>query len=130
MKSIRITPQSLKTAQDALSKLPCDGSMEIVIREYKKHRSLQQNRLMWKLINEVSEKVIWYGEKLTPENWKDVLTASLKKQTVVPGIDGGFVVCGTSTSKMTVKELNELIELTIAFGTQQGVKFSAQDGYY
>ena len=85
---------------------------------------------MWKLINEVSEKVIWYGEKLTPENWKDVLTASLKKQTVVPGIDGGFVVCGTSTSKMTVKELNELIELTIAFGTQQGVKFSAQEDDY
>jgi hypothetical protein len=53
------------------------------------------------------------------------LTAALKKQKVVPGIEGGFVVIGARTSKMTVPEMTELIELSTAFGTQQGVKFRA-----
>jgi len=34
-------------------------------------------------------------------------------------------VIGARTSKMTVAEMNELIELATAFGTQQGVKFRA-----
>lgn len=88
-------------------------------------RSLNQNRMMWANLEDIAQQVIWYGVKLTKEEWKDVLTAALKKQKVVPGIEGGFVVIGARTSKMTVPEMTELIELSTAFGTQQGVKFRA-----
>lgn len=88
-------------------------------------RSHEQNRLMWANLADIANQVVWYGHKLHKEEWKDVLTAALKKQKVVPGIDGGFVIIGARTSKMTVAEMNELIELSYAFGTQQGVKFSA-----
>ena len=88
-------------------------------------RSLEQNRLMWSNLTDISNQVNWHGHKLTKDEWKDVLTAALKRQKVVPGIDGGFVVLGYSTSNMEVGEMNELIELSYAFGTQQGVKFSA-----
>ena len=87
-------------------------------------RTIQQNDLMWALLTEISNQVVWHGQKLTPENWKDVLTAALKRQSVVPGIDGGFVVLGQRTSKMSVKELNEVIELAYAFGAQNGVVFN------
>ena len=87
-------------------------------------RTIQQNDLMWALLTEISNQVVWHGQKLTPENWKDVLTAALKRQAVVPGIDGGFVVLGQRTSKMSVKELNEVIELAYAFGAQNGVVFN------
>lgn len=80
---------------------------------------------MWANLEDIAQQVIWYGVKLTKEEWKDVLTAALKKQKVVPGIEGGFVVIGARTSKMTVPEMTELIELSTAFGTQQGVKFRA-----
>lgn len=86
-------------------------------------RSGEQNALMWPLLQELSRKVDWHGYKLTDEEWKDVLTASLKKQKVVPGIDGSFVVCGQSTSNMSKKDFSELIELIYAFGAQQGVEF-------
>ena len=86
-------------------------------------RTVAQNDLMWALLGELSQQVVWHGQKLTPDNWKDVLTAALKRQAVVPGIDGGFVVLGQRTSKMTVKEMNEVIELAYAFGAQNGVKF-------
>jgi hypothetical protein len=81
--------------------------------------------MMWANLEDIAQQVTWYGVKLTKDEWKDVLTAALKKQKVVPGIEGGFVVIGARTSKMTVPEMTELIELSTAFGTQQGVKFRA-----
>lgn len=92
-------------------------------------RSLAQNSRLWAMLTEISQQVDWYGRKLTPEEWKHVFSASLKKQDVVPGLDGGFVVLGLSTSKMTRGEMADLQELISAFGAQQGVKFSAQIDY-
>lgn len=89
-------------------------------------RSLVQNALMWVLLGELSRQVDWHGQKLSPENWKDMCTAALKQQQVVPGIEGGFVVLGTSTRKMTKVEMNELIEFIYAFGAQHGVEFGEQ----
>lgn len=86
-------------------------------------RTLQQNALMFALLTDISNQVDWYGNKLTPEEWKDVLSASLRKQKAVPGINGGFVVLGLRTSKMTIAQMAEMIELCYAFGSQQGVKF-------
>ena len=87
-------------------------------------RSLDQNALMWSLLGQISKQVDWYGQKLTSEDWKDVLTASLRRTRVVPGIDAGtFVPLGMRTSQMTKEELAELIELIYAFGAERDVKF-------
>jgi len=88
-------------------------------------RSLEQNRLMWANLEDIAQQVIWHGLKLDKYEWKDVLTAGLKKQKIVPGIEGGFVVIGARTSNMSIAEMNELIELSTMFGAQQGVKFRA-----
>lgn len=90
-------------------------------------RSTAQNARLWAMLTEISQQVDWYGRKLTPEEWKHVFSASLKKQDVVPGLDGGFVVLGLSTSKMTKGEMCELQELMEAFGAQQGVRFSTTE---
>jgi hypothetical protein len=90
-------------------------------------RTLSQNNRLWAMLTDVSNQVDWYGRKLTPEDWKHVMSASLKKQDVVPGIDGGFVVLGLSTSKMTKSELGDLMTLIEAFGANHGVKFTAQE---
>jgi len=90
-------------------------------------RSVAQNARLWAMLTEVSQQVNWYGRKLSPEEWKHVFSAALKKQDVVPGLDGGFVVLGLSTSKMTKAEMGDLQMLMEAFGAQQGVKFSAPE---
>lgn len=92
-----------------------------------KTRSLQANACMWAHLNDLARQVNWYGHKLTAEEWKWVVSAALKRQKVVPGIDGGFVVIGAPTSKMTVAEMGEMIELIQAFGAQQGVRFTAPE---
>jgi hypothetical protein len=95
--------------------------LEVEIRPAR--RSTEQNSKLWAMLNEVATQVEWYGQHLSPEEWKHVFTASLKKQRVVPGIDGGFVVLGLSTSRMSKAELSELIELILAFGAERGVDF-------
>lgn len=87
-------------------------------------RSLEANARMWAMLTEVSRQVDWYGRKLSPEEWKHVFSASLKKQDVVPGLDGGFVVLGQSTSQMSVREMSDLQELIAAFGAERGVEFA------
>lgn len=82
-------------------------------------RNLEQNALLWALLADVSEQVVWHGRKLEPEAWKHIFTSSLKRQDVVPGLDGGFVVLGLSTSQMSKAEFSDLIELIHAFKAQQ-----------
>lgn len=97
-----------------------DG-MEVTIKQ--PTRNLEQNAALWAALADVAAQVDWYGEKLTAEEWKDVLTAAWKRQRVVRGVDGGFVVIGARTSKMTKTEMSELLELVYAFGAEQGVRF-------
>ncbi len=89
-----------------------------------KTRTLEQNAKMWSMLSDISKQVIWYGMKLQDEEWKDVLTASLKGQKTVPGMNGGFVVTGSRTSKMGIKEMSDVIELAYAFGAEHDVKWS------
>ena len=90
-------------------------------------RSLEQNARLWAMLADISKQVEWYGHRLTPDEWKDVFSAAMKRTKVVPGLDGGFVVCGQSTSKMTIAEMCEMQELMEAFGAQKGVRFTAQE---
>ncbi|MEN4977568.1 recombination protein NinB [Erwinia billingiae] len=107
-----------------IQQLPANSSKpyQIVIQE--DTRSLAQNRMLWSCLNDLSRQVIWYGRKMDSESWKHVFSASLKKQDTVPGIDGGFVVLGQSTSKMRVSEMRDLITLIHAFGANHNVTFS------
>lgn len=100
------------------------AGQRLVMTVDQEKRSDEQNRRMWAMLADIARQVEWYGQKLSSEDWKHILSASLKKQRAVPGIDGGFVVLGLSTSKMTKSEMVELQDLIEAFGAQQGVKFS------
>lgn len=90
-------------------------------------RTLSQNDTLWLMLHQISAQVIWHGQRLTDTEWKDVFTAALKRQKVVPGLDGGFVVLGTSTRRMTKIEMSEMIDLMESFGAQQNVRFKAQE---
>jgi ketopantoate reductase len=104
------------------SMLMAGHKMVIELRPEK--RSDPQNRKMWAMLTEVSEQVEWHGQRLSSEDWKHIFSASLKKQRAVPGLDGGFVVLGQKTSRMTKQELSELIELIHAFGAERNVTFN------
>lgn len=95
-------------------------------------RSSEQNAAMWAMLTDISRQLEWpvNGKmaKLDPEDWKHIISGGLtREQRIAQGINGGWVVLGQRTSKMTKAEMSELLELIQAFGAQHGVKFSAPD---
>ena len=104
--------EAVKTAPDGYS---------VTIKE--PGRSLDQNDALWAALQDLAEQVVWHGQKLSKEEWKDMTTAAVKRQRVMPGIGGGFVVLGTSTRKMSKAECSELIDFIHAFGADHDVRF-------
>lgn len=87
-------------------------------------RNLEQNAKLWSVLGEIAAQVEWYGKHLDAECWKHLLSSHLKRQEVVPNLDGtGFVVMGISTSRMSKSEFSDLIELAHSFGAQHNVTF-------
>jgi hypothetical protein len=122
-----------------------EGPRTVLIQEPK--RTDEQNSLMWVLLHTVAEQVGWRkarwrgdtmleegryvslaeepgAKRLTPEQFKDVLTAALRQPQMLGGIDGGVVAVGLSTSRMTKRQVSELIELIYAFGADHGVEWN------
>jgi hypothetical protein len=116
--------QALQQAWQWIKPMLVSGH-RLTLKAEKATRSTEQNALLWSLLDQIAAQVTWHGQKLTADEWKDMATAALKRQKVIPGIDGGFVVLGSRTSRMTVAEMTELIDFLDAFGAQQGVKFKA-----
>jgi|SRR6188508_1355353 len=119
----RFVLNSPRVRSNAIAAIMAAGDGEIV--EIKPPtRSLEQNARLWASLHDIANQIEWYGQKLSAEDYKDMLTASYRKARVVPGIDpGSFVVMGLHTSKMTKAELSDLLELAYAFGTERGVVF-------
>jgi hypothetical protein len=105
------------------------GGHKLSFEVKKATRSTEQNSLLWSILTDLSQQCEWAVDgamvKLTPEDVKHVLTAGLKRhQRMCRGIDGGLVILGQSTSKMTRAEMSELIELAHAVGAGRDVKWS------
>ncbi len=112
---------------DACSHLRHGTAVRVTVEECKITRTLEQNSRMWAMLTDISRQVKWpcdgKMQYLSPEDWKDILSAGLKKnQHVAQGIDGGFVLLGERTSKMTVGEMCELIEFMFWFGARPETK--------
>ncbi|WP_407214074.1 recombination protein NinB [Enterobacter hormaechei] len=109
--------------------LPVNPRAPMVIEAREETRTDKQNRLMWPLLKDLSDQVVWYGEKYAREEWKDIITVLVnqtkdEEQKSAPGINGGRVYFGVRTSKSSKAYLVDVIEAIYWFGTQQGVKFS------
>lgn len=88
-------------------------------------RSLAQNAKLHALLHEISDQVVWYGQKLCVEDWKRIFAAALQKVRVVPGLTPGeFATVGLRTRDMTIPELSDMIELALSFGAEHAVVFS------
>ncbi len=97
-------------------------------------RTTPQNDRMWAMLTDLSLQLAWYGQQLTPDDWKFVMLDALRRERseqirMVPNIDGsGFVPLGTSSSDLSKEEMTDLIEIIFAFGAQHGVEWSEPKG--
>lgn len=88
-------------------------------------RTMPQNDRFWAMLTDLSEQLVWHGQKLSPEDWKLVTMSGLNQEMrLVPNMAGnGFVPLGRSSSRLSVAEMKELQDLIEAFGAQHGVQF-------
>ena len=96
----------------------------VVITLGREVRTLDQNSKQWAILKDISEQVEWFGQKHSPEDWKDILSAAWKGQKLVPGVSGGFVALGVRTSRISKEEFSEYIESIYAFGAERSVAWS------
>lgn len=88
-------------------------------------RTNDQNSLMWDLLTDIARQKPWHGVKLSADDYKLIFMAALNQEMrLVPNLEGtGFVNLGRSSSKLSVKEMGELIELILEWGARNEVVF-------
>lgn len=105
----------------------------IVIKDL--DRSAEQNKLLHKLLTQVADQLTWNGQRFSVTVWKRLCTAAWLREAghspmLVPALDGhGVDMIFEHTSKLSVSQCASLITWVEAFGSQQGVKWSARDNW-
>lgn len=91
-------------------------------------RSLEQNAAQWPILEAFSKQLQWpvngRMEWMTPEEWKDVLTAAFRQETVrlAMAFDGpGVVMLGQRTSKFGKGKFSDWLEFLHAAAASRGV---------
>lgn len=117
-------PEARRRAMSAVADAP-EG---YVVRVDEPTRNLEQNALLWVLLDAFSKQLVWPVNgamvKLEAEEWKDILTAAFKRegQRVAMGLNGGMVILGMRTSKMGKREFAEFIEFLQSVAVDRGVE--------
>jgi hypothetical protein len=107
-------------AKQLVDKAP--AGFVVTIREPR--RTGEQNDLMWALLSDVS-RAMPEGRRHTPDVWKALFMHALGyEQQFQMGLDGNPFSLGFRSSKLTRRQMSDLIELVYSYGAQHGVRWS------
>lgn len=86
-------------------------------------RSNEQNARLWACLTDIAQQHDYHGVKLSPDDWKLLFLDQLDREVrAVPNLDGtGFVNIGTSSSKLSKKEMGDMLELIHAYAAMHGI---------
>jgi hypothetical protein len=86
-------------------------------------RSTEQNARLWACLTDIAQQHNYHGVNLSPDDWKLLFLDQLDREVrAVPNLDGtGFVNIGTSSSKLSKKEMSDMIELIHAYAATHGI---------
>lgn len=85
-------------------------------------RTLPQNDRMWLILTEVSEQLNWFGQKYSPDEWKDYFMHAYRGEKWMPFEDGGMIPIGRATSQLSTGEHSEFCALMEAFCARHTVR--------
>lgn len=115
-------------------KLALQAGQRLILIVRPETRTEAQNRLMWPQLEAFADQLVWpvngRMEKLTPEEWKDILTAAFNSETLrlAMGLNGGTVMLGQRTSKFSKKKFSEFVEFLYATAADRGVHLPEWEG--
>ena len=125
------------TAIAILQNAPLDANkpLEMILREEKCKRTLEQSAKFHAMCGDVANQKQWGGKKLSLDQWKVLFVSGHTVATngsseIVPGIEGEFVNIRESTANMTLSRLSSLIEYVYAWGSENGIMWGAKEVSY
>lgn len=90
-------------------------------------RTDDQNAKMWACLTELARKRPFHnGVKMSPDTYKGMFMHALGHETrFIPTMDGdGVFPLGMRSSRLTIPEMSDLLELLHVFAAREGVPFS------
>lgn len=109
-------------AKALIDKAPVDA----VVTVKEATRNLDQNARLWAMLSDIS-RAKPEGRRHTPELWKAIFMSACGHEVqFLNGLDGLPFPAGFRSSRLTVRQMADLISFVAAYGDQQGVKWSEQ----
>lgn len=93
-----------------------------VVEFKQKNRSSDQNAAMWSLLSQIAKQRPFHnGVKMSAVMWKAVFMQALGAEIVMlPNLDGdGLFPFGHRSSKLSVSEMSDLIELMLSWSAKK-----------
>lgn len=124
-----LLPNHRESLRECLNSLPKGIRYSVTVEEYQPKRSNDQNAKLHSLLGDIAKQKQWDGEYMEIEDWKRLLTAGWMKATgrtvkLVRDLEGnGFVPIYQRTSRLSVKEMIELIEFVTAWMVDNEIQF-------
>lgn len=117
-------PSQRAIAKRLIDMAPADG----VVRISEPKRNEDQNAKMWAMLSDVA-RARPEGRRWTPETWKAAFMHSLGHQIqFAEGLDGsGPFPVGFRSSRLTVRQMADLITCIAEYGDRHGVQWSDQE---
>ena len=103
--------------------LDAKDGMVLDIRHAK--RSLEQNRLYWAILSDISEQVV-PGKAYEPSIWHEYLRGLFLNERMVELPDGSVKMLEPSTAELRQDEFSEYVEKVIKWALEHEVKLSEE----
>lgn len=111
--------------QRAYAKAQIDTAPDgYVMRLSEPTRTIEQSAKMWAVLEDVA-RAEPLGRKHTPDEWKAIfMQACGWESAFLPGLSGGFFPIGFRSSRLTVRQMADLLTYILAFCAEQGIPLS------
>jgi len=125
MKRFIIRPENRETVSNSireyLEMLNIDKPQEIIVREYKKNRSANQNSLLWKWYGCISQELGYNKDEIHDLMRYKFLGMRAKE------VAGQRIEYLPSTTKLKVGEMAEYMEAISRFAAELGIRLPAEE---
>lgn len=113
------------SSQRDLAKRLIDAApVDAVVTVKEATRNADQNALMWALLSDIS-RAKPDGRRHTPEVWKALFMAACGHEVqFAMGLDGNPFPVGFRSSRLSVRQMADLITFIMAWGDERGVEWS------
>jgi len=112
------------TQRDAIKRMADEAAVNTVVEFKEMTRTIEQNSRMWVMLADIS-KAEPRGLKYIADDWKIIMMRGAGWEVqFLDGLDGKPFPTGFRSSRMTVRQMSDLISYMLGFGAEEGVQWS------